>query len=237
MKEKTKSNTHKTLILVVTLIAITVIGIGALGIYVHKTTAAQKDQEYANIIKELEDRIAALINHPVVIEPVTPEVDLAIIDSKLQAIGELATMEYLYTDANRFTDAKKFLGINISTKSFVVKWDGIIKAGIDIDKISYTLDKDNHIITVYLPAPRILSHEILEETVVTLDEKSGLFNPIKVEDVNTLYSVSKVAMEKRAKENGLMVKSRENAELLISSLLFSVPGITEDYQVKFELSY
>ena len=51
MKDKTKSNTRKTLVLVVALIAITVVGIVALSIYVHKTTATQKDQEYADKIK------------------------------------------------------------------------------------------------------------------------------------------------------------------------------------------
>lgn len=230
---------QKTLLLAVILVVLIVLIIGGLCLAVGLNISARKDAEYADQITELQQQIQDLMDNPVVIEPVTPEIDLAVIDSKLQVIGELATVEYLYTDANRFSDPKEVLGISIpfTTKSFVAKWDGIIKAGIDVAQLRAELKEKEKVILVYLPAPRILSHEIKMDTVETLDEKSGLFNPIKVDDVNSLYAVSKDAMEQRAKENGLLVNALENAKQIISSLLATVPGFTEEHTVEFQLIY
>ena len=49
-------------------------------------------------------------------------------------------------------------------------------------------------------------------SIETLDEKDGLFNPVKVEDVRTFDTVSKNAMAERAIENGILDKAFENAK-------------------------
>ena len=49
-----------------------------------------------------------------------------------------------------------------------------------------------------MPKARILSHQIDKDSIETLDQKDGLFNPVKVEDVRTFDSVSQDAMEERA---------------------------------------
>ena len=50
-----------------------------------------------------------------------------------------------------------------------------------------------------MPKARILSHQIDKDSIETLDQKEGLFNPVKVEDVRNFDSVSQDAMEERAK--------------------------------------
>ncbi|HIT64986.1 MAG TPA: DUF4230 domain-containing protein [Candidatus Ventrimonas merdavium] len=62
----------------------------------------------------------------------------------------------------------------------MAKWEGTIKAGIEITDITAEVDETNKVITVYLPKAKILSHEIDDESFETLDEKAGLFNPIEV---------------------------------------------------------
>ena len=63
-----------------------------------------------------------------------------------------------------------------------------------------------------MPKARILSHQIDKDSIETLDQKDGLFNPVKVEDVRTFDSVSQDAMEERAIENGILDKAFENAK-------------------------
>ena len=58
-----------------------------------------------------------------------------------------------------------------------------------------------------MPNAEILSHEIDNNSIETLDEKDGLFNPVKVEDVRQFDTVSKDAMEDRAIENGILADS------------------------------
>lgn len=70
-----------------------------------------------------------------------------------------------------------------------------------------------------MPKARILSHQIDKDSIETLDQKDGLFNPVKVEDVRTFDSVSQDAMEERAIENGILDKAFENAENIIRKII------------------
>lgn len=164
----------------------------------------------------------------------TKEVSLDVIKTEINNIGELATVEYLYTDAGKFEDPKTVLGINVpfSTKSFIAKWDGCIKAGIQIDKIIIDVDDKNQEIIIYMPKAEILSHEIENDSIETLDEKDGLFNPIKIEDVREFDKISKDAMEERAIENGILTKAAENAKDIIKKLLSD--DLTQGYTIQFK---
>ena len=70
-----------------------------------------------------------------------------------------------------------------------------------------------------MPKARILSHQIDKDSIETLDQKDGLFNPVKVEDVRTFDSVSQDAMEERAIENGILDKAFENAKNIIRKII------------------
>lgn len=191
------------------------------------------EAKYQAIVDDLN---AQLDDRAAVYEEVSTEVNLSVVSAEIKTIGQLATVEYLYTDAGKFSDPKQVFGYNIpfTTKSFIAKWDGVIKAGVDVTKIELSLDDEEKTITIYLPQAEILSHEIDENSVETLDESDGLFNPVKVEDVRTFDAESKAAMEQRAIGNGILDKAYANAEEIISSLLHANPAIGEAYRIVFE---
>lgn len=85
-----------------------------------------------------------------------------------------------------------------------------------------------------MPNAEILSHEIDNNSIETLDEKDGLFNPVKVEDVRQFDTVSKDAMEDRAIENGILDKALKNAEDIIEKLVNSDVVQEQGYTIKFE---
>ncbi len=145
-------------------------------------------------------------------------------------------MEYLYTDAGKFEDPKQLFGKDVpfTTKSFIAKWDGVIKAGVDISQVTAEIDNTNKEVIVHIPKAEILSHEIDSDSVETLDQKNGLFNTVKVEDVREFDAKSKDAMEKRAIENGILDKAFENAKNIIEKLIGS--AIQEfEYTIRFEV--
>lgn len=174
-------------------------------------------------IKALEEENARLSDPIVQYEVASKEVDVSLIKSEIQDIGELATVEYLYTDAGKFEDPAKLFGkevpFSFTTKSFIAKWDGTIKAGVKVDEIIVEVNDANKEILVSIPKAEILSHEIEDDSIETLDEKDGLFNPVKVEDVREFDAISKDAMEQRAIENGLLEKAQENAKNIIEKLI------------------
>ena len=71
--------------------------------------------------------------------------------------------------------------------------------------------------------------------IETLDEKDGLFNPVKVEDVRQFDTVSKEAMEDRAIENGILDKALKNAEDIIEKLVNNDVVQEQEYTIKFEV--
>ena len=177
-------------------------------------------------------------NKPIVFdEELTPEIVINIIKAEIKDIGELATIEYIYTNSGKFEDPKKIFGKNIplTTKSFIAKWDGTIKAGVIIDKIIVSSSDLNKEIIIKLPKAEILSHEIDTSTIETLDEKDGLFNRVKVEDVRNFDDLNKKAMEERAIKHGILDKSLENAKAIIEKLVNNDVIVEQGYKIKFEL--
>lgn len=189
-------------------------------------------EQYQSTIKELEEENERLSDPIVQYEVASKEVNIELITSEIRDIGELATIEYLYTDAGKFEDPAKLFGkevpFSFTTKSFIAKWDGIIKAGVNVDEIEVEIDEFNKEIIVHIPEAEILSHEIDEESIQTLDEKNGLFNPIKVDDIREFDVINKEAMEQKAIDKGLLDKAYENAKTIIYKLIDT--GVVEELE-------
>lgn len=211
-----------------------------------KNQAHQAAQDEISTLKstvqELQDEIEKLKNEPVVVTPVSPKIDLQLLHSKIESISELATVEYLYTDASEFSSSLHIVNWNVpgTKKSFILKWDGIIKAGVDLARVELKLlenksheENAKQTLVVYVPAAKILSYEIDEDSVEVLNESSNIFNPITVNDKVSFDSVTKKAMESRAIENGLLDKAQENAEEILTQLIFFDSDIEDNYTLKF----
>lgn len=224
-----KSKTIKWAVFAILLIA----AITALSFKFYSDAAVK----YENIVKDMQDQIDVLSDQTAVYTKATKEVTIDLIKSQILNIGELATIEYLYTDAGKFENPKQLFGVNLpfTTKSFIAKWDGAIKAGIEIDKIIVEINDANKEIVVHMPQSKILSHEIIKDSIETLDEKDGLFNPVKVDDVREFDKISKEAMEERAIENGLLSKAFDNAKEIIEKLVNNDVVQEQGYIISFKV--
>ena len=198
-------------------------------------------KKYQDLVAELRQQISdmeqKMEEEPIVWDDVlTTEIIVDLIQSEIKDIGELATIEYLYTNAGKFEDPKKILDVNIpfTTKFFIAKWDGVIKAGVELDKIVVEINEENKEIFVHIPKAKILSHEIYSDSIETLDERDGLFNPVKVEDVREFDAVSKEAMEQRAIENGILDKAFENAKKITGQFVNVEIVQEQGYTIRFQ---
>ena len=190
----------------------------------------------ANRINNMQQRIDALINTPAIAEEITPKITVDFISEEIKGIGELATVEYLYTNAAKFEDSNQIKNWNIplTKKSFILKWDGIIKAGIDVNEITCKVDETNKVLTICVPKAEILSHETDADSVELLDEKNGLFNAVSLDDMIEFNAEMSHEMEERAVKNGLLEKAQKNAEEIILNLINAIPGV-EEYTIVFEV--
>ena len=199
-------------------------------------------EKYEDVVADLKQQVTELEeqirNAPSTwTDQPTKEITVDLIKSEIKNIGEFATIEYLYTDAGKFEDVKQAWGINIpfTSKSFIMKWDGIIKAGINIEKIIIEINDAKKEIIVHIPNAEILSHEIDSEGIEILDEKDGLFNEVTVENTVQFEVTSKVAMEERAIENGILDKAFENAKEIIEKLINNDVVREQGYTIGFKV--
>ena len=172
---------------------------------------------------------------------VTTTISTDVLEEKIKDIGELATIEYLYTDAGKFDEDEKFdsgwfegMKVPFSGKSFIARWDGRIKAGIDVSNVSIKVEGKDKKIIIGMPEAEILSNEVFEDSFETLDESKNIFNQIEVEDVNNFIGENKKFMERKAKSNGLLEDAEENAKVFIQNSLESMEVIKDNYEIIFE---
>lgn len=151
-----------------------------------------------------------------------PNYTLTVLQERIQQCSELATATYLYTNAESFEDGKAILGFFdipfLTGKNFILKYDGIIKAGVNLDEADIE-QADNGALLVTLPKPHIISHEFDEGSFRVLQEHETVFSSIKIDDIQNFRAEQKEAMEARAYEVGVMEEAAENAQASIRAML------------------
>ena len=161
-----------------------------------------------------------------------PAITGALLGQRLSEIQELATQEYHYTNMGKFENQLDFYGwkVPFTTKSFLVAYDGVIKAGVDLSDLEVTVGEST--ITVTLPEGKILSHEIDLDSLEVFDETKNIFNPIRIEDYTGFTADQRAAMEQRAIDDGLLTAASERARTVVERFITTFPG-AEGYTVRF----
>ncbi len=156
-----------------------------------------------------------------------PQITGDLLASRLRSVQELVTVSYYYTNMGRFENQVDFYGwkVPFTTKSFIVSYDGVIKAGVDLEKLQVSIGDGE--VTVTLPESRIISHEIPEDSLEVFDESDNLFNHITIEDYTAFTQDQKSAMEQRAVDGGLLDRANQEARTAVDSLLRIMPGLEE----------
>lgn len=154
-----------------------------------------------------------------------PKISSTGLSQQLQEIEELATMSYNYTKVGKFSNNLTFNGwdIPLTQKSFLITYDGKLKAGVKMDKIEVAIN--NNIITVSIP-------EIDESSIEVYDETKNVFNPISVNDYTTFAKKQKEAVAEEAIENGLLSEAATKTQSTIKKYLNAIPGIDGNYEIK-----
>ena len=146
-----------------------------------------------------------------------------IVKDRLLEISELSVLKYEYKDIAFYEDTKKLNGFDVplTKKKLIVVFEGYLKAGIDLEKANVSRVGENGIL-IKLEGAKVMDNVIYEDKVVIYDEKSGLFNPIKSDDVTNILAEEKKRIEKEVLEDGFLKEANLKAEKLIESFVMQM---------------
>ena len=157
------------------------------------------------------------------------------IKNQLTEINELAVYSYDYSKVGKFSNKLSFNGwdIPLTQKNFIITYDGTIKAGINLGEAKVDIDQNN--LNITLPATKILSHEIDENSIEVYDESSNIFNQISINDYKSFATKEKKKNEKEAISNGILEKSKTKAEQTLTTYLQAIPKIKDHYKLNITI--
>ena len=149
----------------------------------------------------------------------------------------IVTLVYPYTDCKRFTSSQQINDweVPFTEKAFTMKWNGVVTAGIDLDRVSIKVDKTGEKLIVAIPKAEVIDVNIDKESFELLDEQNSIFNPISMEDLMKLDMRIEDDIKACALENGLLAAAQENARVYVTDILRSSTEIGSYYEIEFKL--
>lgn len=159
-----------------------------------------------------------------------PTITSELINNRLEDAKELTTLKYHYTNMGQFQNQSDFYGwkVPFTTKSFIVSYDGVINAGVDLKDARINVTGKR--IQITLPRSKILSHEIYEDSLQVFLEKDSIFNPIKISDYNDFSMDQKKVVEEKAIEKGLLAEADKRSQEAIKDIL-NLDQNLKDYEI------
>ncbi|HHY77345.1 MAG TPA: DUF4230 domain-containing protein, partial [Clostridiales bacterium] len=116
-------------------------------------------------------------------------------------------------------------------KSFLIKYDGYIKAGIDAGDIEILLN-EGKTIKVRLKNSKILDHVIDEKSIYVYDEKDSIFNKMSINDIFNQLAEEKEKIEQKLIEKGFLKDTNDNVRMFLEEFLKSLGY--ESIEIEFE---
>lgn len=148
-------------------------------------------------------------------------IDVHEIRNKISNIAELATLEYTYTNADKFEQGNQtFMDkweIPGTSKTLVICYDATVKMGTDLSKAD--VNADGNWVKVTIPKSKILSHEIDEKSFEYLVQDDTFLNKITDDDKQQLRMAAKQKMETKILEGDWLSQADERAKKQLTELI------------------
>lgn len=136
-------------------------------------------------------------------------------------IAELSVEEYNFTNVGQFDEeGLKFFGIGVpfTGKSFLITYDGVVKAGIpDLSRIDIDIDDAAQTITLTSPKVEVTNAEIDPNSITVYDQSMNPFNQFEVEDLSSFLAIERDNAQQKAIDRGLLERAEARSETLLEA--------------------
>jgi hypothetical protein len=137
----------------------------------------------------------------------------SVVVEQMRAVAKLVSSETTVRDVVVYQN--RHLG---STKRSLVVVTGKVLAGIDLDEGTQVhIDNSARRVDVVLPPAHVVAVEVTQ--LKTYDERSGLWNPFRPQDRDTIYDLAREQLVRAAGELGVASHAEESARRMLVSLI------------------
>lgn len=153
----------------------------------------------------------------------------------LAASGDLFSIEYPYTDSDRFELHSEVFGrrVPFTSSSVILTYSGTITIAVPVDAIAFAVDVQTKQITITLPEPEVTSHTLDTDSVRCYDVDSGLFSARTADDyIPDLIEQKNVVLSRVLYNQNLYARAAAQVQNVARGLL-SVAAETKNYAVQF----
>ena len=136
---------------------------------------------------------------------------------------ELNTVKYNYSNVITVQKDKSFKNIKIpfTNKSFIIKYNGIIKGGIESQDINIVKNTGNEI-SIEIDQCRILDHYIDDENIYVYDASNSIFNKLEAQEVLDELNASKKEYEQKIINEGFMEEIKNITKVSLVNMLENI---------------
>ena len=136
---------------------------------------------------------------------------------------DISTVKYNYSNIVEIKKDKSVNNIKIpfTEKSFIIKYNGVINAGVKPEDIKIVSKMDDEI-SIQINKCKILDHYIDDENMYIYDIKNSIFNKLDIQEILDNMSKCKKEYEKRIINEGFLDEVKEHTEYSIKNILNSI---------------
>jgi len=190
-----------------------------------------------NRAKAVPSAIMDTIEDGLTIQEGDTTITLEELENMVEAVSQLVTEKYSYKEVGRDEKEGTKLG-NITipgTDSLtLIVYSGTISAGIDMSQVKYDIDNEHKMITISMPEPEILSHEIDEKSIESYDVKNNIFEKKTYQDyAEKISEFKEKKVEELTKDGTFLEEVAENTRTALTNFL-TVSDTTKDYKIIFD---
>jgi len=174
--------------------------------------------------------LAFLIGKKLSATPGTESKTTTFLIKSIQAIAELAVLEYITEGVTEIKEKKTSL-ITVRWKRGLLRYTAKLKVGFELDQMDYTINDSRKVIQIALPNPRVLSCEIYNRKFYKLPLEKAESIPWKYDTIENFSSDEVLAFDNEARNNAL----KNVNEFYVLDLLRDKTRLT--FKKIFSLSY
>jgi len=146
--------------------------------------------------------LAFYIGRKLAPQKVTESKTTTFLIKSIQAIAELAVLEYI-TEGVAEIKQKKTNLITVRWKRGLLRYTAKLKLGFDLEKLDYSVEDAQKVIRITLPSPKILSCEIYNRKFYKLPLEKAENVPWKVDIIQDFSSEEVLSLDDEARNSAL----------------------------------